>query len=88
MVDWDGAMLAPRERDLNFLYDNPNFSLAKYAQLSGYQNFDLQMKEYYGRQWALDSIIGNFESLLRNSKSKVDENEYLEEIEKYLGYYV
>jgi len=88
IVDWDGAMLAPRERDLNFLYDNPNFSLDKYASLSDYDGFDLELKQYYGRQWALDSTIGNFESLLNGSTSKTDENEYLEEIEKYLGYYV
>jgi len=87
LVDWDGAMLAPPERDLNFLFDNPNFSLDKYTQLSGNKHFDLQMKEYYGKQWALDSIIGNFESLVRGSKSKVDDSEYLVEIEEYLGYY-
>lgn len=87
LVDWDGAMLAPPERDLNFLLDNPNFSLDKYIQLSGYKHFDLQMKEYYGRQWALDSIIENFESLLSGSKSKTDNNEYLEEIEQYLNFY-
>lgn len=87
LVDWDGAMLTPPERDLNFLLDNPNFSLDKYMQLSGHKHFDLQMKEYYGRQWALDSIIENFESLLSGSESKADNNEYLEEIEDYLSFY-
>lgn len=87
LVDWDGAMLTPPERDLNFLLDNPNFSLDKYMQLSRHKEFDMQMKEYYGRQWALDSIIENFESLLSGSKSKADNNEYLKEIEEYLSFY-
>jgi len=87
LVDWDGSMLTPPERDLNFLFDNPNFSLDKYIQLSGHKHFDLQMKEYYGRQWALDSIVENFENLLNGSKSKADNSEYLEEIEEYLSFY-
>ncbi len=57
LVDWDGAMLAPAERDFNFLYDNPNFSLDKYMQLSGHKVFDLKLKEYYSRQWDLDCIV-------------------------------
>lgn len=35
LVDWDGARLTPLEGDLNFLYDNLNFFLDKYIQLSG-----------------------------------------------------
>lgn len=87
LVDWDMAMLAPPERDLNFLFDNPNFSLDKYMQLSGNKHFDLQMREYYGEHWALDCIIESFESLLSGSKNKADDSEYLIEIEEYLSYY-
>lgn len=87
LVDWDDAMFTPPERDVNFLFDNPHFSLNRYLELSEQSNFDLGMKEYYGRQWSLDSIIGNFESLLNDSKSKGNKSDYLEEIEEYLRYY-
>lgn len=87
LVDWDGAMFTPPERDINFLFDNPNFSLDKYLQLSGQTIFNPEIEEYYSRQWALDSIIENFESLLNDGKSKANRDEYIEEIKRYLDKY-
>jgi thiamine kinase-like enzyme len=87
LVDWDGAMFAPAERDINFLFTNQYFSLDKYVELSGKQDFDIELKKYYGREWSLNSIIGNFESILKGSHAKTNQNEYLEEINKYLSYY-
>lgn len=87
LVDWDEAMFAPKERDLNFLYDNPYFSLEEYLQKAGKSNFDPDLKKYYGQKWALNSILGNFENLLETGSSDEDKKEYIEEIEEYLNYY-
>lgn len=87
LVDWDGAMIAPSERDLNFLLDNPHFSVDVYLRKMGKNNYDPKLKEYYGQQWALGSIIGNLENLLTMDLNAEDRAEYLEEAKEYLGYY-
>lgn len=87
LVDWDGAMFAPAERDINFLFDNPHFSIDDYFALTNRSHFEPDLKDYYGQDWALNSIIGNFESILNDGTAKGDKNEYIEEINEYLGYY-
>ena len=77
LVDWDGAMFAPKERDYIFFNGNPYFSTPH----------DTELREYYTDTWALDSIIGNFESLLSDGSEKADKNDYIEEIKLYLSYY-
>jgi thiamine kinase-like enzyme len=88
LVDWDGAMFAPAEKDINFLYDNPNFSLEEYYKQMGKDKalFNPGLKEYYGRKWAIESILGNFETLLEGVPEE-NRQEYLDEINEYLGYY-
>jgi len=87
LVDWDGAMIAPPERDLNFLLDNPHFLVNEYLQKMGLKSYDPKLKEYYGQQWALGSIIGNLENLLTMDLTSEDYAEYLNEAKEYLGYY-
>lgn len=87
LVDWDGAMLAPAERDINFLFDNPNFSIEKYFELTHQNHFEPELKEYYSQDWALNSIIGNFESILNDDKARGDKRDYVDEINEYLSYY-
>lgn len=87
LVDWDGAMIAPFERDLNFLLDNPHFSVNEYLRKMRKDSYDPKLKEYYGQQWALGSIIGNLENLLTMDLTPEDRIEYLEEMKEYLGYY-
>lgn len=87
LVDWDGAMIAPPERDLNFLLDNPHFSVNKYLKKMGLKSYDPKLKEYYGQQWALGSIIGNLENLLTLDLNPEDHDEYLNEAKEYLSYY-
>lgn len=87
LVDWDNAMFAPAERDINFLFDNQYFSIDEYFALTHQSHFEPELKEYYGQDWSLNSIIGNFESILNQGRAKVDRNEYIEEINEYLDYY-
>ena len=87
LVDWDGAMIAPAERDLNFLLDNPHFLVQEYLKKREVKNYDPKLKEYYGQQWALGSIIGNLENLLTMDLTPEGYAEYLDEAKKYLGYY-
>lgn len=87
LTDWDGACYAPKERDFIFLFDNPNFSLEQYFQLTGEKYYDPLLKEFYNLDWALNSIIGNFENLINTNKSKDDKQECFDEIIEYLSYY-
>ena len=87
LVDWDGAMISPPERDLNFLLDNPHFSVDEYLRKMGMDHYDPKLKEYYGQQWALGSIIGNLENLLTMELTLEDQAEYIDEAKEYLGYY-
>lgn len=87
LVDWDGAMIAPFERDLNFLLDNPHFLVNGYLKKMGKDSYDQRLKEYYGQQWALGSIIGNIENLLTMDLNTEDRVEYINEMKEYLGYY-
>lgn len=85
LVDWDGAMIASPERDLNFLLDNPHFSVQAYLEKMGMNNYNPKLKDYYGQQWALGSIIDNLENLLTMDLTLEDHAEYLDEAKKYLG---
>lgn len=87
LVDWDGAMFAPPERDLQFFIGNRHFSPDTYLQLTGQTGINRELCTYYSQQWALNSIIGNFKSLLTNEKEYIDRKEYMEEIEQYVRYY-
>lgn len=87
LVDWEGAMLAPPERDLNFFSSNPHFSIKEYLKMTRRKTYDPELREYYGQQWSLSSILGNFEKLLSSKSKYVDKEECLEEIKEYLSYW-
>lgn len=88
LVDWDGVMLAPAERDINFLLDNPHFDKNRYLQQTGKEGIDKRLIEYYSQQWSLGSILGNFETLIDNPQfTEEDKAECYSEINEYLGYY-
>ncbi|EKE00071.1 MAG: spectinomycin phosphotransferase [uncultured bacterium] len=87
LTDWDGAMLAPPERDLNFLVSNPNFSIEHYLQETGKVEYREDIKDYYGMRWSLDSILCNLEVLASIELKKNDIKEIIDEIDKYINYY-
>jgi thiamine kinase-like enzyme len=87
LVDWDAAMFSPQERDINFLSDNQHFDVNRYLQLTRRTRYYPELTEYYGQEWSLNSIIGNFESLLRGDRSKDEKRDHIAEIRRYLNYY-
>jgi len=87
LIDWDGAMLAMKERDLNFINDNPNFDLEKYVSLTGFNTCDKSVLKYYGDIWSLESILDNLEKLNNYDPKYGSREELLADVEEYLGYY-
>lgn len=87
LVDWDEAMFAPAEKDINFFHDNSNFSLDRYYECMGKDKslFDPRLMGYYGRQWIIESILENFGKLADGVPSHYKQ-EYLDEIDEYIGY--
>jgi thiamine kinase-like enzyme len=86
LVDWDGAMLAPAERDINFFSSNPHFSIDRYLKKTSNYQYNQELVDYYGQQWTLDSIVGNFEMLLSEQSKYIDRKESIDEIKEYLSY--
>lgn len=90
LVDWDGVMYAPPEKDFMFLRSNPFFSFDTYCEQVGknFADIDYKLIEYYEQKWAIESILGNFQTLLSQPNlSTLDKQEYFEEIIKYLEDY-
>lgn len=87
LTDWDGVMFAPAERDINFFFDNPHFSIDAYLKKMNKNHYEPRLIEYYGQQWALGSIIGNFNKLISSEMNESDKAECIEEISEYLDYF-
>jgi hypothetical protein len=47
--------------------------------------FDPRLMGYYGRQWVIESLLENFEKLAAGVPDE-HKQEYLEEIDEYIGY--
>jgi spectinomycin phosphotransferase len=87
LIDWDGAMIAPAEKDLKFLLDNPNFSIQTYLDLTDSSDYNPQVVEYYSQQWSLDSIMERSEMLSSGTIHPDQVEEYTQKVQKYLSYY-
>ncbi len=87
LTDWDGAMFAPKERDLNFFVDNSYFSLEHYLLLTKQKQYNPELRKFYGQKWSIGSILQNFESLLKDDKNTGDKEDYIAEINESVGYY-
>ncbi len=87
LLDWDGCMLAPKERDLMFLNDSPFFNKEEYLQKVNETTIDEQLITYYKLRWALDSIVLNLHKLATEKFAEIDEKVKLAEVVEYLSYY-
>ena len=63
LVDWDTALVAPRERDLLFVLDDRLAGWDAYASTAGDVELDREALDLYGRRWALGDI-GMFVAVL------------------------
>ncbi|WKZ31133.1 MAG: phosphotransferase [Candidatus Dojkabacteria bacterium] len=86
LIDWDGAMFTPSERDLNFLSSNKHFSIKKYITETKSKHYP-DLLDYYGQQWSLNSILENFEALLSSNMTNINKDDCIDEINEYLSYY-
>lgn len=87
LLDWDEAKIAPKEKDINFLYDNPNFDFKYYQSITKSEDFIPDLRKYYGDFWALESILTNV-LRLQDFKEEYGSREYLlEDVIECLGYY-
>lgn len=87
LLDWDEVKIAPKERDINFLYDNPNFDFRYYQSITKSKDFVSDLRKYYGDVWALESILVNIQRLQYFKKEYGRRDYLLEDVIKYLGYY-
>lgn len=86
LLDWDEAKIAPKEKDINFLYDNPNFKFEEYQTITKSEDFVADLRKYYGDLWALESILVNIQRL-QYFKEEYGSREYLlEDVIECLGY--
>lgn len=87
LLDWDEAKISPKEKDINFLYDNPNFDFKYYQSITKSEDFNPNLRKYYGYVWDLESILVNIQRL-QYFKEEYGSREYLlEDVIDSLGNY-
>lgn len=85
LLDWDEAKISPKEKDINFLYDNPNFDFKYYQSITKSEDFNPNVRKYYGYVWDLESILVNIQRL-QYFKEEYGSREYLmEDVIECLG---
>lgn len=85
LLDWDGVLMAPKERDLNFFLDVPNFPLRDYLFKTSYDSVNKDAAKYYGYRWAIESIIVNFQRLFNYREDFGEQKQLVKEIEYYIS---
>jgi spectinomycin phosphotransferase len=68
LIDWDTAALAPRERDLSLLVDEPGPGAQRYQQSTGH-DIDFGLINLYRLRWYLDDL-GSAVRLFRHSHDR------------------
>ena len=77
IIDWDGAILAPRERDLYFFGSESYRGLNKdnlrgYFASSGPVETDPVLMDYYTIEWALQEVVDYGSRILSDSRFDLD----------------
>ncbi len=87
LLDWDESRISPKEKDINFLYDNLNFDFKYYQSITNSEDFIPDLRKYYREVWDLESILVNIQRL-QYFKEEYGSREYLlEDLIECLGHY-
>jgi spectinomycin phosphotransferase len=84
-IDWDGVILAPKERDLNFFVDWP-LVLEGYAEVAGNAPLDETILAYYRLQWNAQEIADYGVKILFEEQDEVQYKHDLFRMEDFLSY--
>jgi spectinomycin phosphotransferase len=85
LIDWDTAMLAPRERDLQMVLDDSLTGWDEYRAAAGPVELDLDALLVYRRLWALADIASFTAVLRRPHTDTTDMRHAYEALASYLG---
>ena len=85
LVDWDTAMVAPRERDLQMVLDDDLTGWDEYRAAAGPVELDHEALGLYRRLWALADIASFVTTLRRPHADTTDMRHAHEALLYYLG---
>jgi spectinomycin phosphotransferase len=85
LVDWDTALLAPRERDLQMVLDDDLTGWDEYRAAAGPVQLDVDALGLYRRLWALADIASFTATLRRPHADTTDMRHAYEALVHYLG---
>jgi spectinomycin phosphotransferase len=85
LIDWDTALLAPRERDLQMVLDDDLTGWDEYRAAAGPVELDLDALGFYRRLWALADIASFTAVLRRPHVDTTDMRHAYEALVCYLG---
>lgn len=84
LVDWDTALIGPRERDLWMTLDAGLTGWDEYRDVVGAVSLDEQALELYRERWALAEICGYVAAFRRAHDDSEDMRESWQELGEYL----
>jgi spectinomycin phosphotransferase len=85
MVDWDGIMLAPRERDLMFYADDMRSASDLHQAYGPAYHLDEQLITYYAYEWVLQEFTDYLGRLFDTSLGADARRHALDEFERLFG---
>jgi spectinomycin phosphotransferase len=87
LIDWDGVILAPRERDLGHFHGAERETVLKgYAQVAGSVTLNPALLEFYRLQWNVGEVIDFGARLLFAEHEEAQRAHDLAEITRFLDY--
>ncbi len=85
LIDWDTAMVAPRERDLHMVLDVAFTGWDVYRAVAGGVELDVEALDLYRHLWAVADIASFTATLRRPHADTVDMRHAYEALVSYLG---
>ena len=85
LIDWDTAMSAPRERDLQAILGDDDAGWDDYRAVAGAVELDRNALGLYRRMWPLTDIVSYVTTLRRPHEETDDTHLALEVLVEYLG---